>query len=103
MITEIFDDETLAAFRSGQPNCVLLDLVDRLVARERTRGFWEAATAIVVADEGDDLTSLLGAVPTDWSWRVEHGSYVELGTTAGNSGFAWIILVPSGSQLTRAG
>ncbi|WP_404479320.1 hypothetical protein [Novosphingobium sp. BL-52-GroH] len=89
-MVEIYDNETLAAFRASKPDSALVALVERLVGRARVHGLWEDLTCIVVEPEGD----LLGAEPVEWDWRVEHGDWIELGKTAGNSGFAWIAIVP---------
>jgi hypothetical protein len=94
----IYDDETLAAFRASHPDGALLALVERLVARARAHNLWEDLTCIVVEPEGN-LTDLLGADPVEWDWRDVHGPWVELGTTSTDSGFAWIILASLGSDL----
>lgn len=85
----IYDDETLAAFRASEPDNALLALVERLVARARAHSLWDDLTCILVKPEGD----LLRADPVEWDWRVEHGGWIELGKTAGNAGFAWIIVM----------
>jgi hypothetical protein len=97
----ICDDETLAGFRLSDPDGVLLALVERLVARARAHNLWEDLTAIVVLQDADltPLADLLGSVPVDWDWREDDGAWLALGKTAGNSGFAWIVLRRRGDDL----
>jgi hypothetical protein len=88
---EIYDDETLTAFRATDPESDLLALVERLVAKARAQNLWDDLTCIVVQPEGD-LSDLLGAEPVEWDWRIVHGGWIELGKTAGDAGFAWIVI-----------
>ncbi|WP_374414895.1 hypothetical protein [Novosphingobium colocasiae] len=85
----IYDDVTLDQFRATCTDPDLLALVERLVAREKARNLWHL-TAIVI---GGPYLDLLGIdEEPDWAWRHEHGAWIELGLTAGNEGFAWLVL-----------
>lgn len=89
----IYDDATLAAFRDSAPDAALLELVERLVAQEIARGLWQQELSCLAIQPEGDLAALLGAEPEEWDWRVEHEEFVEFGMAAGNSGFAWIIVM----------
>lgn len=96
---EIYDDETLAAFRESAPDPALLAVVEQLVTRTKKQELWDSTCLVV----GEPSPGLLGFDPmTDppgWSWRREHrgGTWIELGLSLDSLG--WIILVPAGSPL----
>lgn len=113
---EIFGDETLAAFRAGAQDAALVACVEALVARAKAQNFWHLSAIIIVRpdDPLNGLADLLGFDPQRgplaepgspfepwWDWLVHHDTWLELGTTAGDSGFAWHVLVQPDSELGR--
>jgi hypothetical protein len=96
---EIYDDETLAAFRESAPDPALLAVVEQLVTRTKNQELWDSTCLVV----GEPSPGLLGfdpmTDPPDWAWRTEHGGWVELGLLLDE--FSWILLVPTSSSLAQ--
>lgn len=92
----IYDDATLAAYRASAPDPVMAGHVERLVAQARRQGLWDrTCVSVLAADEPlDELAVLLGDGPLaiPWTWTTDYGPVIELGVTAGNDGFAHIVL-----------
>jgi hypothetical protein len=100
---EIYDPNTLARFRAGTTNAALRSLVERLVTRAQAQGL-EDYTCISILTREDQLSELAALLGTDpraiaWDWRTDHGSFVELGLTVSDDGFAHIVLVERGGEL----
>jgi hypothetical protein len=96
----IQDDASLALFRATRANPSLHKLVDQIVERAKAQGCWDALTCVSIVAPGAPLSALadlLGVEPQHalWDWRIVHGRYQELGLTAGDSGFAHIVILRS--------
>ena len=108
MIT-IYDDATLEAALATQLDGTRRDLIERITSDARASDLWDALTGIVLIDDNDtaeDFEEALGFPPSSgplgiegddyWSWLERHGDRVEMMMTAGDSGFAWFIIMPTG-------
>lgn len=117
MIT-IHDDATLEATLASPLDITSRELVDRIVSDARASELWELTAIVVVQgeDTAEDFVSVLGYPPSTgplggegepllpyWSWLERHGGWTELLITAGDTGFAWFIIMPNSWFDSRIG
>lgn len=111
----IYDDATLAAATCDDTS---RSLIERIAHDAKVSDLWEL-TCIVVIGENDsegDFEDVLGFPPSTgplggegarvepyWSWLERHGDRVELMMTAGDSGFAWFVIMSESWFATRIG
>ena len=105
----IYDDATLATAQAATCDLTSRTLIERIAHDAKASDLWEL-TCIVVIDHADTaqafkdvlgyspFTGPLGgegaAVEPYWSWLERHGGWVEMMMTAGDSGFAWFVIMP---------
>lgn len=105
----IYDDATLAAALAVELDETSRALVERIAHDAKASDLWEL-TCIVVIGDNDTAQNFEGALGFDpalgplggegepfdpyWVWKERHGDWIELMMTAGDSGFAWFIIVP---------
>lgn len=105
----IYDDATLAAALAATSDETSRTLIERIAHDAKASDLWEL-TCIVLVEHNDtvqDFEDVLGFPPSTgplcgegetpepyWSWKDRHGAWIELMMTAGDSGFAWFIIVP---------
>lgn len=105
----IYDDATLTAALAATCDHTSRTLIERIAHDAKASDLWEL-TCIVLFEHDDtaqDFEGVLGFPPSTgplggegeapepyWSWKERHDEWIELMMTAGNSGFAWFIVMP---------
>ena len=97
----IYDDATLAAATTDRA------LIERIAHDAKASDLWELTCIVVIGDNdtAEDFEEALGFPPSSgplgiegddyWSWLERHGDRVEMMMTAGDSGFAWFVVMPT--------
>ena len=106
---QIYDDETLSAALGGSADAELALLVKSIADGSRASDLWALTCILIVepCDSGSELEGALGFDPLTgplhepgepfvpyWSWLGRRGDWHQMLVTAGDSGFAWFLLVP---------
>lgn len=114
----IYDDVTLAAALAAAPNNTSRTLLERIAHDAKASDLWELTCIVLIGEDDTDreFEEVLGyppcpgplggegaAVEPYWSWLERHGGWVELLITAGDSGFAWFLIMPDGWFEARIG
>lgn len=115
---EIYDDATLQDALSFPLDATCRELLCRIVSDARASELWEL-TCIVIVGDGDtagEFEALLGYPPSTgplggegaaavpyWSWREDHGDWMELLVPAGDEGFCWFLIMSRTWFDTRIG
>lgn len=114
----IYDDATLAAALAATLDDTSRALIERIAHDAKASDLWELTCIVVISDNdtAQAFEDVLGYPPSPgpmggegaavepyWSWLERHGSWTELMITAGDTGFAWFIIMPTGWFDTRIG
>ena len=114
----IYDDITLAAALAAAPDGTSRTLIERIAHDAKASDLWNLTCTVLIdhADTARDFEDLLGYPPSTgpsggegaavepyWSWWEQHGTYTELLIPAGDEGFAWFLIMPSGWFDSRIG
>ncbi|MEJ6011521.1 hypothetical protein [Novosphingobium aquae] len=117
MIT-IHDDATLAAALAAACDNTSRALIERIAHDAKASDLWDLTCIVLIDDDDTDreFEEVLGyppslgplggegaAVEPYWSWCEQHRDWTELLITAGDSGFAWFVIMPSGWFEARIG
>ena len=105
---EIYDDATLELAMALPLKPQQREAICRIVSNARRSSLWHL-TCILVIEDNDadgDFEATLGFLPrfgplggegaateAYWAWRDDYGENIELLVTAGDSGFAWYLLM----------
>lgn len=102
----IYDDTTLQAALTTPLDKTCADLIECIASDARASDLWEL-TCIVVVENGDtaeEFEDVLGYSPSTgplgsegeayWSWLERHDGWHEMLITAGDTGFAYFVLIP---------
>ncbi|MBK9011121.1 hypothetical protein [Novosphingobium sp.] len=114
----IYDDATLAAALAATCDDTSRTLIERIAHDAKASDLWEL-TCIVLVEQNDTAQvfgGVLGFPPSTgplggegeqfepyWCWKERHGEWIELMMTAGNSGFAWFMVMPERWFMTHIG
>ncbi len=114
----IYDDLTLTAALAATPDGTSRTLIERIAHDAKASDLWELTCIVVIGDYDTDreFEEVLGYPPSTgplggegaavepyWSWLERHGGWVELMITAADTGFAWVVVMPTGWFETRIG
>lgn len=105
----IYDDATLVAALAATLDETSRTLIERIAHDAKASDLWELTCIVVIgdSDSAQDFEEALGFDPAlgplggegepfdpYWSWQERHGGKIELLMTAGDSGFAWFMVMP---------
>ena len=114
----IYDDTTLAAALAAAPDGISRTLIERIAHDAKASDFWTLTCIVLIGDHDTDqqFEEVLGYPPSTgplggegaavepyWSRLERRGGWTELLITAGDTGFAWFIIMPTGWFETRIG
>lgn len=107
----IYDDATLAAALAATRDDTSRSLIERIAHDAKASDLWELTCIVVIGDNDTSqaFEDVLGYPPSPgplggegaafepyWSWREQHGDWIELLIPAGDTGFAYFLIMPSG-------
>ena len=114
----IYDDITLAAALAAAPDGTSRTQIERIAHDAKASDLWNLTCTVLIdhADTARDFEDLLGYPPSTGplggegaavepylSWLERHGGWTELMINAGDNGFAWFLIMPTGWFETRIG
>lgn len=103
----IYDDATLEAALTAARDDTSRQLIELIAADAKASELWDLSCMVLVdrQDTAQDFERVLGFAPSTgpsgaageayWSWREQRGGWTELHITAGDSEFAWFVVMPT--------